>query len=390
MNKAKKACMINRRRSLKPSVLGLLLFLVLCGCSTARQEKSFSPKVRLTSLRGFPQGEDGYSLGVSACYAGIIGNRLIMAGGCNFPEKGKKRYYSGIYAARLGEDSLRWTLVGRLPRAAAYGASVVSGDSLILIGGCNNEERLSSVLSLKFTADSSAVVVRSMTSLPATMDNGTAALADGTVYVAGGNQDGKPSRAIWGFDLCKEKTWKSLVVMPLHARVQPVSACSEGRLYVWGGFSTGEAEPVVATNGLSYDLQLGQLARLDGPSGERGESLTLSGGCAVAMTTSHNRPYILAMGGVNKDIFLDAISNRYQLVAQKDYLDQTPAWYRFNRKLLCYDVRRQTWLAPLLDDERLARAGATAVVRGHTVYYIGGELKPGVRVAAIVSLSVDD
>ena len=58
------------------------------------------------SLENFPADEKGIEKGVSACYAGTIGDCLLMAGGCNFPEKpvaegGKKRYYRGIYMARL-------------------------------------------------------------------------------------------------------------------------------------------------------------------------------------------------------------------------------------------------------------------------------------------------
>lgn len=389
MTDAPQRCLTDRRRDLSKLLLGLLLFLVLTGCSTIRQEPPPVPQVQIESLKGFPKGEQGYDLGVSACYAGVVGNRLIVAGGCNFPEKGKKRYYSGIYAAPLDEDSLRWKLVGRLPHAAAYGASVVSGDSLILIGGCNNDARFSDVISLKFTPDSTEVVVSSMIALPVSIDNGTATVGDETVYVAGGNQNGTPSQGVWSLDLHAGGVWKSHAPLPAHPRVQPVSAWSGSRLFVWGGYSPSTTEPIVAVTGLAYVPERNNFSPLSAPFDLSGEALTLSGGCAVALTTDRHRPYIFAMGGVNKDIFLDAISNRYQLIAQKDYLDQDPSWYRFNKLLLCYDVDRQAWLSPLIEDERLARAGATAVVKGNKIYFIGGELKPGVRVAAVVRLSVD-
>lgn len=84
---------------------------------------------------GFPATEPGYSLGVSACYAGQIGDYIVMAGGCNFPTPGNKTYYAGIYAAPLDNAVLRWQLVGFLPEPAAYGATIASGDSLLFIGG---------------------------------------------------------------------------------------------------------------------------------------------------------------------------------------------------------------------------------------------------------------
>ena len=48
---------------------------------------------RVVDVEGFPSVESGYSLGVSACYAGRIGDYIIMAGGCNFPEAGKPKKY---------------------------------------------------------------------------------------------------------------------------------------------------------------------------------------------------------------------------------------------------------------------------------------------------------
>ena len=70
---------------------------------------------------GFPATEPGYSLGVSACYAGQIGDYIVMAGGCNFPTPGNKTYYAGIYAAPLDNAVLRWQLVGFLPEPAPRG-----------------------------------------------------------------------------------------------------------------------------------------------------------------------------------------------------------------------------------------------------------------------------
>lgn len=59
----------------------------------------------IKTISGFPAGEAGYDLGVSACYGGFIGDYMVVAGGCNFPEPGKKKYYSGIYAARVGGNA---------------------------------------------------------------------------------------------------------------------------------------------------------------------------------------------------------------------------------------------------------------------------------------------
>ena len=67
-----------------------------------------------------------------------------MAGGCNFPEPGKKKYYSGIYAAKVtgNEETLHREMIGRLPEPAAYGGVVATGDRLVLVVGCYGVHRL--------------------------------------------------------------------------------------------------------------------------------------------------------------------------------------------------------------------------------------------------------
>ena len=59
----------------------LLVFALLMGIES-NAEELFSVR----RVYGFPAGERGIEQGVSACFAGAIGHRLLMAGGCNFPE----------------------------------------------------------------------------------------------------------------------------------------------------------------------------------------------------------------------------------------------------------------------------------------------------------------
>ena len=93
--------------------------------------------VRVEHGSGCPADEPGIEQGVSACFAGAVGDVLLMAGGCNFPEKpaaegGQKRYYQGIYAAPItSADTLDWQCIGQLPAACAYGVSVPLEDGLL-------------------------------------------------------------------------------------------------------------------------------------------------------------------------------------------------------------------------------------------------------------------
>lgn len=339
------------------------------------------------SVAGFPAAEPGYSLGVSACYAGQIGDYLVVAGGCNFPEAGKpKKYYAGVYAARIDRATLQWRLVGFLPEAAAYGATVASGDSLLFIGGNNTEHALAAVYSVRLNSAGTDVSINRLADLPATADNMAVALAGNDVFVVGGNQNGKPSNAVLRYKLGSNSiaqgsnTVSSVELrIPGAPRVQPVAAAYNNKLYVWGGFYADGEQSKVHTDGYVYDVNAKEWGALAAPRSADGEEMTLSGGIAWA---DGNRLY--ATGGVNRTIFLDAISGRYECVEKDDYLKQPIDWYRFSGNLYVFDAVAGQWLTTTFANQALARAGAQVVPTTLGVYYIGGELKPALRTPEIV------
>lgn len=339
------------------------------------------------SVAGFPAAEPGYSLGVSACYAGQIGDYLVVAGGCNFPEAGKpKKYYAGVYAARMDRATLQWRLVGFLPEAAAYGATVASGDSLLFIGGNNTEHALAAVYSVHLNSAGTDVSINRLADLPATADNMAVALAGNDVFVVGGNQNGKPSNAVLRYKLgsnsVNQATNSTSAVnlrIPGAPRVQPVAAAYNNRLYVWGGFYADGEQSKVHTDGYVYDVNAKEWGALSAPRSADGEEMTLSGGIAWA-----DGDHLYATGGVNRTIFLDAISGRYECVKKDDYLKQPIDWYKFSGNLYVFDAVAGQWLTTTFANQALARAGAQVVPTTLGVYYIGGELKPALRTPQIV------
>lgn len=339
------------------------------------------------SVAGFPAAEPGYSLGVSACYAGQIGDYLVVAGGCNFPEAGKpKKYYAGVYAARIDRATLQWRLVGFLPEAAAYGATVACGDSLLFIGGNNTDHALSAVYSVRLNSAGTDVSINRLADLPATSDNMAVALAGNDVFVVGGNQNGKPSADVLRYKLGANSVAQGSntvssaeLRIPGAPRVQPVAAAYNNRLYVWGGFYADGEQSKVHTDGYVYDVNAKEWGALSAPRSADGEEMTLSGGIAWA---DGNRLY--ATGGVNRTIFLDAISDRYECVKKDDYLKQPIDWYKFSGNLYVFDAVAGQWLTTTFANRVLARAGAQVVPTTLGVYYIGGELKPALRTPEIV------
>lgn len=332
------------------------------------------------SVAGFPAAEPGYSLGVSACYAGQIGDYLVVAGGCNFPEAGKpKKYYAGVYAARMDRATLQWRLVGFLPEAAAYGATVACGDSLLFLGGNNNDHALAAVYSIRLNSAGTDVSINRLADLPATADNMAVALAGNDVFVVGGNQNGKPSNAVLRYKLGANSVSSANLRIPGAPRVQPVAAAYNDKLYVWGGFYADGEQSKVHTDGYVYDVNAKEWGALTAPRSADGEEMTLSGGIAWA-----DGDHLYATGGVNRTIFLDAISGRYECVKKDDYLKQPIDWYKFSGNLYVFDAVAGQWLTTTFANQALARAGAQVVPTPLGVYYIGGELKPALRTPQIV------
>lgn len=332
------------------------------------------------SVAGFPAAEPGYSLGVSACYAGQIGDYLVVAGGCNFPEAGKpKKYYAGVYAARMDRAALQWRLVGFLPEAAAYGATVASGDSLLFIGGNNTDHALAAVYSVRLNSAGTDVLINRLADLPATADNMAVALVGNDVFVVGGNQNGKPSADVLRYKLGASTVSSANLRIPGAPRVQPVAAAYNDKLYVWGGFYADGEQSKVHTDGYVYDVNAKEWGALSAPRSADSEEMTLSGGIAWA-----DGDHLYATGGVNRTIFLDAISGRYECVKKDDYLKQPIDWYKFSGNLYVFDAVAGQWLTTTFANQALARAGAQAVPTTFGVYYIGGELKPALRTPQIV------
>ena len=97
----------------------------------------------LKLIHDFVTQNTKFAKGVSAPFAGCIGEDLVIAGGCNFPDVpaekgGTKVYYKDVYAARIEKDTLlSWSIVGELPQPMAYGFSVSTSDGIVCVGGMN-------------------------------------------------------------------------------------------------------------------------------------------------------------------------------------------------------------------------------------------------------------
>lgn len=349
--------------------------------------KDFSVKF-LHQLNKFVEDSSQFSQGVSASFVGCIDDVLLLAGGANFPDipaekGGSKMYYKDVYAASIAGDTLlSWQKVGELPQPIAYGFSVSIPGGVVCVGGMNEDGPVSTVFRL--SVENGELGVENLPSLPFTLENMSGCLVHNKLYVVGGNRNGKASNTFCCLNLEKpSEGWVELSPFPGMPRTQPVCAAQKSEtgemaIYLWGGFSAAspDMEASLSTDGYKYLLESDEWVPLSSPTNARGEMVSLGGGVAAAVGDS----LIVCMGGVNKDIFLQALRN-----PAPDYLSHPVEWYKFNKDLLVYNVFSREWQT-IYTSSNLARAGAVVVPYKNSFFYINGEVKPGVRTPTIVRI----
>lgn len=315
---------------------------------------------------------------VSGHYAGEHNGELRTWGGCDFPktplaEGGKKRFYP-----------------------VAYGVSIPVSQGTVWVGGTADE-----VTSAAETTLERNVTYRDngisqwqydhgmrayFPSLPKGLHNLGGAYWDGYIYVLAGQSDSVPNHDVFRLEWPDGKAWEKVAEMPGDPRLQPVVAVQENAggaaLYVFGGYSPkrGDAAGYVHTDGLCMDLKTMEWRTLRWPE-TSAESLPTVGACV----RTEGKASILVVGGVNAEIFNDAIN--HPALSETDYFKHKPEWYKFQQDMLVYNTYTDSWNV-VAGAPGLARAGATWTKVGHFWFLAGGELKPGIRTADVSCVEI--
>ena len=384
-----------RLAPLAKSALFVLSLIILTACTETQKEQPM--KINITTLT--TQGLEGdLQKGVSASYAALLNGELLVAGGCNFPDKlgfegGKKVFYDEIL--HFNKTQNQWQTVGKLPEAAAYGVSVAIPAGYLWIGGQTATHSLANCYKVQYSKEK-GITLTSFPSLPQPLDNFAGASIGSKVFVAGGSALGKPSNKLYYIDTATDKEWHRLPDFPEEPSVQPVLVAMEQEgdthLFLLGGFFGGDTTrvPTLSTAVWRYSVQQQQWQKVATQESPDKVLFSLTGATALAID---NR-YIACFGGVNATLFLKTITDLYYIGRdttltdetrkQKNYdymshyMTQPIEYYRFNKECYLFDTHTQQW--SVLDTQTdFARAGATLVGSPDEFYLVQGELKPGVR-----------
>ena len=400
----------------------MALFLLAVGGSygTSQAQEDYRMFVAKT-----PQLDSAYAKGVSGHIVGELSTgRLVMAGGCNFPDRparegGAKRYYSEIYIAdylgavhlacetKASELDMGWKLVGHLPHPTAYAAFQLYDDKLIVAGGQSAAGDLRDAYIIQLS-DSLGVEITPLPSLPEPRSGMASARIENVLYLIGGRVNGKLSNTVLSLNLSRpQKEWREETPYPHSPFLKLVAMTNQGEystssyvpcLVVMGSF-TGVDEPDQQVQAdvtyMTYTPQTKQWQTYkiapDDPIAAHG----FGGGYASKYSNSFS-------GGVRADLFVTALQREKNLKAakakgnhqlvekleaeQRAYLSHEPAWYGFCSDWYSFD--RSSGRGEVKSGFRFdGRADAVYLDRPFSMtdgILIGGETMPGVRTPSIV------
>jgi len=300
--------------------------------------------------------------GFATPFAGVVHDRLIVAGGANFPGlkpwvAGSKVWYDKVFA--LDDPRGAWREIGRLPRALAYGASITVDEGIVCIGGSDRDRHYREVFLL--TLDGDRCIAKPLPALPAPCANISAALLGRTIYVAGGIEIPDAIKAMhnfWSLDLDRpDAGWQTLPPWPGRERMLAAIGAQDGAIILVSGTAVkadadGKPEREGLRDAFRFQPGKGWSRIADAPN--------VSVGAPVPMP---------AMGGTR--LLLIGGNDGAQIKAKPE------AHTGFSKRVFAYDLRDDAWVP--LGEIPLGLSTTNAVRWRDQVIVPGGETKPGIR-----------
>lgn len=362
--------------------------------NTEPDERAKIEKIEWSIAVSLPS-EDGIKEqpGVAGPVAGIINDKLIVAGGANFPDGmpwrgAKKIYHDEIYVLGKNSDSIKASVSKqKLPEPIAYCASVTTPEGLVYIGGENEQGISGKVVLIKQNANGE-LQFSSLPSLPIPLTCLSAAYNDHIIYVAGGNSKDGNSDKFFSLDISTPgAVWKTLPAVPVKISFAVMAVQSDGKknsVYLIGGRRKNE-------NGLSDIFNTVYQFDLKNNQWQQKKSLpyAVSAGTGIAIGTDA----ILVFGGDKGETFskeekINALirtekdeQKNKELVAQKiALLEAHPG---FTNEVMLYNTIADSW-----EKSNSLSAGSpvttTAIKWDDFIILPSGEIKAGVRTPRII------
>ncbi len=340
--------------------------------------------------------------GLAGAFAGTSNGVLIVAGGSNFADGampwqgGKKLHYSDVYVLEKGEGKVFTWLkpkTDRLSQKIAYGASTTTPEGIVCAGGeTETTPGSTGAFLMSWDAKKKDMGFTNLPSLPLPLANACMSSIGSVVYLIGGESNGNPSAKCFTLNLAdKNAQWKALADLPVAMSHSVAVTQSNGKhpcIYVVGGRSS-TASGISALHGYTfcYDPLYNKWISLGNVSDGK-HPINISAATAVANGT-HS---ILLIGGDKGTIFhqietynsliakAKTAKEKQDLQAHKlTLLNNHPG---FSKDVYQFNTINCSW-EKIGELPFYGQVTAVAVKWNNAIFIPGGEIKPGIRTAAV-------
>ena len=378
--------------------LAIYILLMLNNMPAVAQSKKVISIEWKTIAELPPFREQSKSIGVAGPVVGIINNKLIVAGGANFPDKmpwqgGKKIYYNNISIFNKEKEQVfQEKIQNSLTSNIAYAANCITPLGVVYAGGENELGLSDKVYLLQWDEASNNLRQTKLPDLPVETTNGSLVCIDNTIYFLGGETLTNTTNQFYSLNLIKiNQGWMTLPVLPKPLSNMVVVAQyldGQKQIYLMGGRAkqkNGISD--FSSDVYSFDIHL--------KIWDKKKSLPypLSAGTGAVFSEK----YILLFGGDRGERFNkveQTISNinlekdelrKENLISIKNkLLESHPG---FSNEILLYNTQKNIWLSNGFIPFN-ASVTTNLVQWGDEIIIPSGEIKAGVRTPRIISAKI--
>jgi N-acetylneuraminic acid mutarotase len=215
-------------------IISMAILMVGCSGNEGKLHLEWGNASKLPEEFGKP------NLGVAGPLVGVFGNRLLVAGGANFPEGmpwdgGKKVYQKSAYLYSFEGSELKFYKQFALEDASAYSANVNISDVLYSAGGENENGAIREVYRYQLNKDENLEKTQ-LPDLPYPLTNGGLVGGSDHLYFVGGENSDHVSDKVYQLHL-KENGggWQEYLTLPYPVSHAVVVSDGLNKIYVIGG-----------------------------------------------------------------------------------------------------------------------------------------------------------
>lgn len=339
------------------------------------------------------------SLGLAGPISGIHQNKLLIAGGSNFPgqkpwQGGKKKYYDDIYLfVKKGNHLLQEKAVFKLPFNIAYAANCMAPEGIIVAGGENENGISDKVFLLHWDAAAEKIQTKSLPDLPVATTNAVTAILDRIVYLAGGETPSGTSNQFYSLNLDELTSgWKKLPEIPhpvSHAALTAHTDKINPAIFLFGGRNK-KTDGISDLYAETYSFDVTNNRWIE----KKPAPYPLSAGTCI----TYDSDCVLLFGGDKGETFhqvetlLATINTETNELAKQSLFQQKNSLLEnhpgFSKEILSYNISSDVWsVAGMIPYD--VPVTTIALRWQKNVIIPSGEIKAGIRTAQILAATIN-